>query len=340
MKVIFFGTGAYAQFIWTQIEDHSELYTDDYVAFSDNNESLWGQDFYGKKIINPDKIPGCNIDLIVIATTAYESAIREQLTQRLGIPENKIYIWEEYSRLSYARNVYRKRYCSVHQHRKHSEITKPVAVYTAITGDYDNLRDPLFTDENLIYICFTNNRNIKSKVWNVEYINHNGLDNVHLARHIKMNPHLYFSEYEMSVWVDAKFQIANDLRQYIAEYQRESGILCFPHFERTCICDEVAACILWTNGINKDMIIQVADYLKEGYPTNYGLYETGCMVRTHNDEFVKRLMNKWENEIMKYSFRDQLSFPYVCWKNGFVPDICDLYIGYNPWLQFKGHLNM
>jgi len=27
----------------------------------------------------------------------------------------------------------------------------------------------------------------------------------------------------------------------------------------------------------------------------------------------------------------------VCWKNNFRPDICDLPIGSNPWLEVKKH---
>lgn len=333
MRVVFFGTGAYAKVLWEQIEDKPELYKDEYVAFSDNNRDLWGQEFYGRKIIEPDNISNRNVDLIIIATTYYENVIRKQLTQKLGIPKSKIYIWDEYKRLCYARKVYEKRYGAVNQDKKYTENpTKSMVVYTAITGDYDSLKSPLFVDENLTYVCFTNNRNIKSKIWNVEYIENNQMDDVHLARHVKLNPHLFFSEYEMSVWVDGKYQIMDDLRSYVAKYQKHSGILCFPHPERSCICDEAATCIMWTQGNKKDMIIQIGDYLKEGYPLNYGLYETGCMVRFHNDASVKILMNEWEKQITKYSFRDQLSFPYICWRNGFIPDICDLDINRNQWL--------
>ena len=91
-------------------------------------------------------------------------------------------------------------------------------------------------------------------------------------------------------------------------------------------------------GNKRDMILQVSDYLKKGYPLDYGLYETGCMVRIHNNDEVKMLMKKWENEIQKYSIRDQLSFPYVCWKNNFYPDISDLDINRNPWLLYNEHL--
>lgn len=125
---------------------------------------------------------------------------------------------------------------------------------------------------------------------------------------------------------------------YIAQYKKKSSILCFPHPERQCICEELAACILQTCANNRDMINQVSDYLKEGYPLNYGLYECGCIMRLHNDMAIKSLMSKWENEVLKYSVRDQLSFPYVCWKYGVLPDICDLDINKNRWLVHTGHI--
>jgi hypothetical protein len=43
-------------------------------------------------------------------------------------------------------------------------------------------------------------------------------------------------------------------------------------------------------------------------------------------------MEEWWKEIEKFSYRDQISFPYVCWKNDFKPDICDQDIYNNEWL--------
>lgn len=341
MKVIFFGTGDYAKFLWGNIEKEKQLYTDEYIAFADNNKNIWGSSFSGKNIIAPDEIRNFDTDLVIIASTSFEKSIRKQLLHELEVPEYKIYTWEDYSRLCYARYIYRKRYDTMAQNeiKKIFPIKKQsIVIYTAITGNYDSLKDPLFIADDLVYVCITNNPYIKSDTWNIKYIENNGMDDVHLARHIKMNPHLFFPEYEMSIWVDGKFQILDDLRKYAIQYRKQSDIVCFPHPERLCICDELAACILWTNGVNREMIIQVADYLKKEFPINYGLYDTGCMVRCHNDESVKDLMEQWEQEIIKCSFRDQLSFPYICWKNGYEPDICDLDIGRNPWLRYKGHL--
>ena len=35
---------------------------------------------------------------------------------------------------------------------------------------------------------------------------------------------------------------------------------------------------------------------------------------------IKNLFNDWWNEISKYSFQDQLSYPYVLWEASLYPD--------------------
>lgn len=337
MKIIFFGAGAFAKNVWETIHSNLQLYVDEYIAFADNNSELWGTEFCKREVIAPADIHNYNPDLIVI-TSIYEKAIKAQLIESLGVDPEKIYSFWDYERKCYAGWNYRKRYGSDERKTSAAETGGPVVVYTAITGDYDSLKDPLFKAGNLAYVCFTNNRQLKSNIWNMEYIDNHDMDNVYLARHIKMNPHLYFSDYDTSIWVDGKYQIMDDLRTYVVQYQKQSPVLCFPHPHRDCICDEAAVCIMNHLDKKERMFFQVSDYLRKGFPLNYGLYETGCMVRIHNDISVKMLMGKWEKEITRYSIRDQLSFPYVCWESGFVPDICNLDINRNPWLLQRRNL--
>ena len=56
MKVIFFGAGSYAKFLWEQINKNKQLYIDKYRAFADNNENLWGRYFCEKRVISPNRI--------------------------------------------------------------------------------------------------------------------------------------------------------------------------------------------------------------------------------------------------------------------------------------------
>ena len=63
---------------------------------------------------------------------------------------------------------------------------KRKVIYTVITGDYDYLRTPKYVNEDYDYICFTNNKRIKSTFWKVRRIkNSEGLDDIRLQRYIK-----------------------------------------------------------------------------------------------------------------------------------------------------------
>lgn len=210
-----------------------------------------------------------------------------------------------------------------------------MAIYTAITGEYDTLNELNKMENGIDYVCFTNNKRLKSNTWNIEYISDNNLNNMYLAKKIKMFPNEYLSRYETTVWLDGKFQITGNLTEYISRYQRTESILCFPHFSRNCIYEEAARCIVDGVGIKNDIVRQISKYGGEKYPCDNGLYEMGCIVRQNQDELIIRLMRMWWDEVVEYSYRDQISFPYVCWKLNYLPDISDQNIYKNKWIECK-----
>jgi hypothetical protein len=55
-------------------------------------------------------------------------------------------------------------------------------------------------------------------------------------------------------------------------------------------------------------------YRDDKFPENCGLVQTNIVIRRHNDAYSKELMEKWWDELSKYSHRDQLSFNYALWK--------------------------
>ena len=70
--------------------------------------------------------------------------------------------------------------------------TESVAVYTALTGEYDNVHELLYREKNVDYFLFTNNPRIKSTTWNVVLVA-SDLDDVLLSRELKMCPFKYLS---------------------------------------------------------------------------------------------------------------------------------------------------
>lgn len=47
-------------------------------------------------------------------------------------------------------------------------------IYTAITGNYDNLITPKIKNDNWGYICFTDNSELHSEFWKIKL-----MDNIH-----------------------------------------------------------------------------------------------------------------------------------------------------------------
>lgn len=332
--VIFWGVGACGQDFFEECMKKPNIYNDRIIAFVDNNSIKWNTYYEGIIILSPKQLLVQKFDYIVI-TSIYVKQIRMQLAD-LGVDEKIIYPLINYRQMCYAKYQYIGRYGEKCE-KNNTSIASPIVAYTCITGDYDGLQEPLCEGKNIEYVCFTNNHDIKSKKWNIEYVSDDQINDMYLAKKYKFFPNEIFQEYELSVWIDGKFLIKNDLYSYILKYKKDMPMICFPHFERNCIYEEAAECIRCRKGDRIKILQQCSDYFREGYPINNGLYEMGCIVREHNNPLVIKLMEDWWQQIQKYSHRDQISFPYVCWKNHFTPDICDLPIGSNPWLEVKDH---
>lgn len=85
IKIIIFGTGRHLQNKLSDISIDTEI-----LAFSDNNSSLWGRLYLGKKVIAPKVIINYDFDIVVIATNKYFGEINQQLLS-MGILPEQIY---------------------------------------------------------------------------------------------------------------------------------------------------------------------------------------------------------------------------------------------------------
>jgi hypothetical protein len=204
-----------------------------------------------------------------------------------------------------------------------SNRKKKIVVYTAISENYDELREPKYISKNCDYVCFTDDMKLKSKIWDIVPIENWYNDPRRNVRRYKILPHLYFSDYEYSIWIDGCVDIVDDIKPFIDLNLGDASIACFKHRHRNCIYDEANACIRLKKD-NEDIIKrQIWKYKSIGYPQNNGLIESGILVRRHNDPDVIKLMEDWWNEISKSSIRDQISFNFVAWKNKTKYNIID-----------------
>lgn len=198
-----------------------------------------------------------------------------------------------------------------------SEFTKG-AVYTCITADYEKLIEPLYG--NVDYYCFTDNMSqLCNSSWNQIIIDKRGLEGNQINRYYKMHPFEVLPSHRFSVYVDGNVRVISDVTTlFSVAAESKCGIAMHKHHERNCIYDEARACILEKRGNSRLIHEQMKRYRNEGYPDNNGLFEATIIVVDNANPVSKFILSEWWNEFHKTgSGRDQLSFPYVLWKNGF-----------------------
>lgn len=191
-------------------------------------------------------------------------------------------------------------------------------IYTVITGGYDNLIEQPSV-KGYDFVCFTDNPNLKSITWQIRPLPEGleGLTSVKQQRNIKILAHKYLPEYDFSIYIDGNVQIIGDVNKFVKENCQKSKGYVFigKHPDRDCIYEEAKACIYAKKGDSHQMADQVVAYHKEGFPLHYGLTQTCIILRYHNNENCKRLMELWWNEVKEKSHRDQLSLHYCLWKD-------------------------
>ena len=195
-------------------------------------------------------------------------------------------------------------------------------VYSALLGKYDKIR-PFNLQKGFDYFLFTDNLNINYNKTNWTILplpielNYLNISKIKKQRFIKLHPHLYFKNYNLSIYIDASFQIKGDLNEFLFRIlSPKYNIYNFEHPERNTVYQETFAVVRFRK--EKELMAKLVRerYIKENFPDNNGLIEGCLIVRKHNEKDCIYMMNKWFEEISKYSHRDQLSFNYIIWKTG------------------------
>ncbi|MDX2444088.1 MAG: DUF616 domain-containing protein [Bacteroidales bacterium] len=194
---------------------------------------------------------------------------------------------------------------------------KNIAIYTSIVGKYDKLYEPDEVIDNYDYICFSNDiSSPKNSVWKIRPIPFDNSDKTRQARFIKTNPHEVLKDYQYSLWIDGNVVIKdNYVYIRVQELIKEGVLISIPkHPLRDCAYDEAKIVIKIGKGKKSVIIRQMEKLQKEGFPENFGLFESNIVFRKHMDKDIIELDNDWWKEIQNYSRRDQLSLGYVLWK--------------------------
>jgi hypothetical protein len=219
-------------------------------------------------------------------------------------------------------------------------MKKDIVIYTAISGNYDSLKEPKIVSDKCDYVCFTD-KPLKSKVWQLRKFDETLSDNTRTSRRVKILPHKYFSEYKYSVWIDANIVIKRDIISLIYNlfFKKKEKMALFRHpSKRSSIIDEVNRCIILKKDGKEIMQEQVRNYFNAGFPNIVNEFPaTFILFRKHNENKLKLVMEDWWEEVSRYSKRDQLSLPFVLWKHNFGVYLIDQNPIFLNYFKLKSH---
>ncbi len=191
-----------------------------------------------------------------------------------------------------------------------------IAVYTTIFGRRRLIEFPdEFREDNIDYLCFTDNPNIKSNSYQIIYYKPYWDIKVFHNREIKILCHKILSAYDYSLYVDGDIRIRTKVSPLFDQYLQNADMAIFKHLRRSCLYDELNVC-LEKNKIPTSLITsaknQLSEYRKEGFPPKYGLTCNRCILRRHSDS-LKPILEAWWKEYQIIG-RDQLCLQYIQWK--------------------------
>ena len=207
-----------------------------------------------------------------------------------------------------------------------------IAVYTAVIGNIDRLWSALVRQSKADFVAFVDSHKLEVGHWSAnqelrlrdspslptweQRIVEVPYGDRRTARYYKCLPHRVMPDADIWIWVDGNVRprIApiTMVRKWLP---KGSDLATFNHPDRSDIWEEVDACIRFKKDRPKVLREQLRAYSNDGHPRRWGLAETKVVIRRNTPEMVA-LNEEWWEEIMKYSLRDQVSLPHVCWRRG------------------------
>ena len=208
-----------------------------------------------------------------------------------------------------------------------------IAIYTCITGGYDELTEPMYVERNCDYFLITDNAFGEIDESESVYKKINVLDVVpkqltspkEQNRYCKSHGYEIFKDYDYSIYVDGNLQITGRIVDFV-ELVGEKGLALHkntwakdPYHEAISLSVRLR--------IKKDEAEKtMREFVKEGVPRDIGMTECGVIVCENNNSTAKKILSEWFEYYKRGEIkRDQIYMYYTLWKNKIdIEEICTL----------------
>lgn len=144
-----------------------------------------------------------------------------------------------------------------------------------------------------------------------------------MSRLAKMCPHRFFADYDWVIYIDNSAVLTTAPQAIVAEIERlhpggaPAGRYLFNHGKRNCAYREARVCLVKGKISRADYRRQVHHYKGEGFPEDQGLFMNTLMIQKMGDPATDAFNEIWFQHFQSFSRRDQISLPYMLWKEGY-----------------------
>lgn len=192
-----------------------------------------------------------------------------------------------------------------------------LVIYTVLTGDKESLGNPLEnvvdcdTDLNLKFICFTDNKNLQSDVYEIRFLEDGYLPDDKMSRRPKALPHEYLPEWDWSLYIDNIVKFKRLPRLADINLASETGFILHRHATRKTP-EEEAEVLVYIGYENESILEKQLDFYGQKAPFNQDDNFGTCtlMMRRHHQADIKYFGRIWWENILNFSKRDQISFEF------------------------------
>jgi len=198
-------------------------------------------------------------------------------------------------------------------------------VFTVLYGPYDSL-PPVGTGSGLPHIAFMDcdSPPPEAQAWEIRRLPQRlAGDTVRSARFVKLHPHLVLPEFDESLYLDCSVRLRQAPEALFAALldAQPHAMACFAHSHRSCVQDEVRAVLAL--GYDDPGIIrrQIEAYAAQGLRGSGPLVWTGLLLRRHHEPGMVRFNTLWWEQVLRFSRRDQIAFPFLAEREGFAVQV-------------------
>lgn len=185
--------------------------------------------------------------------------------------------------------------------------------YTAIFGQYDDLKQPLVKSKNWKYICYTDQDFDlpEGNVWDIRKVGLINNDPIKTARWYKINFHKVVDT-EFSLWIDGTFIININLNRWWLRFKEPFTTIKHPFDD--CIYTDIESCLRGGKGKKSELERQRNFYLALGIQKKCGLIASGILFRQLEPKTIE-MCKTWWRQVQSWSSRDQVAFGFAQWKH-------------------------